>query len=570
MIAALSLVLSPLTPILPTNPTAAERHAAVELTDAMAEMGVAGFEVGGIRMQINLGPTRDAIESCPDIDFKKLGSDEFVIRTNGNHLIIAGGPGRGTLDGVHWFLQELGVRWWTPWASTYPKKGPILALPQERIHEKPAFEYRDPYWHGAFETGWSSRNLCNGWNEGLKEEHGNGTVYEGFVHTYYGLVDPKTQFEKHPEWFSLINGKRTFDNAQLCTTNPELRKYILEEVRKRLRANPKATIVSVSQNDCFNQCQCDVCQALAKEQGSQSAPVLALANFVAEGIKYEFPNVAVDTLAYQWSRHAPKDLKPRKNVIVRLCSIEGDFGTPLDRGRNQAFADDIKAWSKLTSRLYIWDYVTDFANYMQPMPDYATIGANIRFFADNGGRGLFEEGDYNSEGGDMAEMKNWLQAQLLWNPKQDDRKLTDEFLRGYYGAAAPAIRQYLDLMIEEAAKSPVSCFDGPDKPYLVYPVLKQAEKCWQDAEKRVAGDPVCLARVKRNHLGVQFVWLSRWDQLRAQASQAGDSWLLPETRDVAGKAWLATAGSALPDGTPAVTAVNEGGLSPAAWIASLK
>ncbi len=554
----------------PADRTPAEHHAAEELSEALTKMGIKRLTLRSGLIRIHLGATREAVHDCPDIDSNKLGPDEFVIRTVKDRLDVLGGRPRGLLNGVHRLLHILGVRWWTPWAADYPKNT-YLTLAPFNIHEKPVFEYRDPYWHGAFQTEWASRNLCNGWNEGLKDVHGNGTVYEGFVHTYYALVDPKTQFAVHPEWFSLIGGKRTAENAQLCTTNPELRKYVLEQVRKRLRANPKATIVSVSQNDCFNPCQCDICQALAKTEGSQSAPVIALANYVADGIRHQFPNVAVDTLAYQWSRHAPKTLKPKPNVIVRLCSIECDFGTPLDQGRNIPFATDIKDWSRLTRRLYIWDYVTNFRHYLQPLPDYATIGPNMRFFAANGGKGLFEEGDYNSEGGDMGELKNWLQAQLLWNPNQDDRKLTDEFLRGYYGpVAAGFIRKYLDLMIAAAALTPISIFDGTDKPYLSYKTMREAERNWKLAEDQSAMDSVRLARVRRSHLGVQYVWLSRWNAFRSEAQTAGDSWPFPDSKEEAARQWLALAESKLPDGTPPVKAVDEGGETPAAFIAKIK
>jgi len=551
----------------PADFTPAEQHAAVELSDALTKMGQPAFNTPVGRARIHLGWTLEAQQDCKDIDPKSFGPDGFLIREVKDHVYILGGRPRGVLNGVHRLLNLVGVRWWTPWAAEYPRKR--ITFTSLNLREEPTFEYRDPYWHAAFQPEWASRNVCNGFNENLRDEHGGGTVYEGFVHTYYALVDPKERFGIHPEWFSLIDGKRTAENAQLCTTNPELRKYVLEQVRTNLRNNPKATIVSVSQNDCFNPCQCDVCQALAREQGSQAAPVIALANYVADGIKDEFPNVAVDTLAYQWSRHAPKSLKPKPNVIVRLCSIEGDFGTPLDRGRNATFAKDIRDWSQLTKRLYIWDYCTNFANYMQPMPDYLNIGPNLRFFAANGGKGVFEEGDYNSEGGEMAELKNWLMAQLLWNPQQDDRKLTDEFLRGYYGEpAAPSIRRYVELMAEAAAKSPVGFADRTDKPYLAWPVIREADRLWIAAELATK-DPVKLARIKRNHLGIQYVILKRWDEFRKAALADGSIWTLATARTEAAQQWLAIAKSQLPDGTPAVTAVDEGGLTPEAFVARL-
>ncbi|HWA84512.1 MAG TPA: DUF4838 domain-containing protein, partial [Fimbriimonadaceae bacterium] len=385
--------------------------------------------------------------------------------------------------------------------------------------------------------------------------------YQGFVHTYYPLVPPDKYFATHPEWYSLINGKRTADNAQLCTTNPELRDFVVEQVKAELRANPKATIVSVSQNDCFNPCQCPTCRALVEREGSESALTLDLANYVAEKIEKEFPNVAVDTLAYQWSRHPPKTMRPLPNVIVRLCSIECNFAFPLNAPQNAAFGDDIRGWSKLTNRLYVWDYCTDFANYMAPLPDYFTLGPTLRFFSQNGVKGVFEEGDYTSSGGDMAELKAWLIAQMLWDPKQDPNKLIDEFLRGYYGPrAAPSIRQYLELMAQQAQSWNLTFASPVTASFLRYEIMKQAEQLWQQALLAEHGNPEFAARIQRSELGVQYVWLARWDEFKNAFGATKDTWPFAATKKDAAARWLELC--AKDDAGAPVTAVHEGGLSP--------
>ena len=56
------------------------------------------------------------------------------------------------------------------------------------------------------------------------------------------------------------------------------------------------------------------------------------------------------------------------------------------------FARDIRDWQRLTDRLYIWDYTTDFGHYVMPFPNYFVLGPNARFFHRNGVVGLFEQG----------------------------------------------------------------------------------------------------------------------------------------------------------------------------------
>lgn len=516
---------------------------------------------------IVVGPASIVRKYLPDLNPDQFGNEEFVLKTVGSRLFIIGGKPRGTMYGVYRFLQDYcGVRWWAPWATTIPSN-PKLVIPKLDRREKPAFESRDPYWRHAIDGAWARHNYSNSQFAQIDDEHGGKLRYQGFVHTFYGFVPP-SMIDVHPEWFSLINGKRVNRDAQLCTTNPELRDHIVAEVRKLLRENPGVNILSISQNDCYNPCQCDKCQALARAEGSESAPVLALANYVAEKIEKDYPNVAIDTLAYQYTRHAPKTMRPRANVIVRLCSIECNFAKPLDDVSNQSFANDIKDWSRLTNRLYIWDYVTDFPHYIQPFPNYDVLGPNLRFFAANGVKGVFEEGAYESCGAEMAELRAWVLAQQMWNPKLDDRKLADEFLAGYYGAASKPIRRYLDLMAAKAAGSNMTIWSNTNSPFLDYGTMLAAERLWQQAETAVSMNRELLRRVRVSHLPVRYVWLRRWEEFRRLAMKNRDRWPMSDSRRKIADEWYAVAATPGPAGWTPITHLREGDASgPRAFVA---
>src|SRR5690606_21605830 len=245
-----------------------------------------------------------------------------VLRSVGDRIVLSGGRLRGSLYAVSRFLQDYcGVRWWTPWASRIPRT-PDLQVPELNVRTAPAFESRDPFWYCAFNEDWAVRNFSNGQSARIRPERGGAVRYKGFVHTFYPLVPPEKHFESHPEWYSLIKGKRTHERAQLCTTNPRLREFMVERVREWLREEPEASIISISQNDWYNPCECDACMAIDDAEGSHAGTMLALVNYIAEKLEPEFPHVAFDTLAYQYTRKPPKTLRPRDNVIIRLCSIE--------------------------------------------------------------------------------------------------------------------------------------------------------------------------------------------------------------------------------------------------------
>ncbi len=557
--------------------TASEQTAAKELAEHLRLITGAQFAVEDAtdisavpKNAIIIGPGAAARTLFPDVALDKLGPEEFVMRTQGQRLLLAGGRPRGTLYAVDRFLQEqCGVRWWTPWATNVPQRA-TLRIPNLNARYQPPFEYREPYWFAGFDPLWKARNGPNGEMPRIPAELGGCIIYKGFAHTFYPLVPPEKYFATHPEWYSLINGQRTHENAQLCLSNPELRGFVVGRVKEWLREAPDARIISVTQNDCQGACQCPNCKAIDEAEGGPSGSVIAFVNYIAEKIEPEFPNVAVDTFAYQYTRHPPKTLRPRPNVIVRLCSIECNFRAPLDDPSNAAFLSDLAGWSKICHRLYIWDYTTDFGNYVLPHPNWFTLGANIRLFQQYGVRGVFEQGAYQGFGGEMGELRAWVLAQLLWNPRQDDRALIQEFLDGYYGqAAARPIRRYLDLMYGTSKGFYLACYTRPNAPFRAFKVLAQGEGLWQEAEKAAADDPEKLARVREGHLPVRLAFLRDWPRLRYDCWEENGAWPLPESRESAAGEFAEVARGVPGKPWTVVNPLRESGLTVAKFITDL-
>jgi len=511
-----------------------ERYAADELAGFLAQITGAKFEIVAPpapgKSRLLVGPEAAKL-AAPDFTTDGLGSDGIVIRTAGDDLILAGGRSRGTLYAVYTFLEDrLGCRWWASTASTIPQK-PTLDVRDLNIRYVPLFEYREPFWTDGFDGDWAVRNKSNGNSERLDAKRGGKHTYQGFVHTFYPLIPPQTYFNDHPEWFSEINGKRTYDQAQLCLTNEQMRKELVKNLTAQLRANPAATIASVSQNDWHGNCQCSNCAAIEKEEESPAGLLLRFINAVAEDIEGEFPNVAIDTLAYQYTRKPPKVARPRRNVIVRLCSIECSFSKPLADERNKAFRDDIVGWSKISNRLYIWDYTTNFRHHVMPHPNLRVLGPNVRFFADHNVKGLFEQGAYTTYGAEMAELRAWVLAKLLWDPTRDGQALIDEFIEGYYGPAASHIRNYLNVTHDavEAAGDWLGCFSEHTAKFLSFETLSKGWTHLKAAEQAVQDHPDLRFRVQVDQLPVMYVFMMRWDEMRDAAKTANADWPMPES-----------------------------------------
>lgn len=372
-------------------------------------------------------------------------SETYYYKNFGEDLLIYGGNQRGTLYGVMAFLEnELGVRWYTPKVTVAPKRDE-LKFNLFGHSETPGIRVRNDFYYEAFDPVWAARNKMNG-SMSLPDQPGGVESYWS-VHTFYPLVPPEEFFETHPEYYSLLNGKRVPHNAQLCLSNPEVLTIVKDRIRKQMRENPEYLIYDVSQNDYYNPCECDKCQAIVKREGSESGIMIWFVNQVAESVEKEFPDKFIGTLAYQYTRSAPKTIVPRENVVVRFCSIECCFAHDFKTcPENKSFMSDLTAWSKRAPHLYIWDYVVNFSHYLMPYPNFAVLQSNIRTFRENNSIGIMEQAAYQSRGGEFAELRAYLVSKLLWNPETDTRQVIDDFMYGYYGRSGKFVRQYFDLL----------------------------------------------------------------------------------------------------------------------------
>ena len=373
--------------------------------------------------------------------------ESFTYQTVGKDLLIWGGSQRGTMYGVFAFLErELGIHWLTPKCTVLPTHH-SWKLRKLNHSEKPFLDFRySNYFVASNVPQWSAHTRENmKWSPTINE-YGNIEAYWG-AHTMGEFVTTKEFFGSHPEYFCLRDGKRYGGYGQLCLSNPEVLEVCKTRLMQFMRRNPNYRIYSLSQNDNFLFCQCDKCRAIEDQYGGHSGLIVWFVNQVADAVKQEFPDKFVGTFAYQYSRQPPTGIKPRENVVIRLCSIECCFAHPLNAGcpQNEKFMHDLKGWAELAPHLFIWDYIVDYAQYIAPWPNFQVLGPNIKVFGDNKAIGVFEEAQYQSAGAEFDELKAWVVNQLLWNPEQDVDSLVSIFVKGYYGKAAPYVKEYYDL-----------------------------------------------------------------------------------------------------------------------------
>ena len=527
---------------------APEKEAARELSHYLGRITSAEFAVTGEREApadkrwIMVGATRSVTELLPEINWPALGPEGIVIQTRGDRILIAGGRPRGTIYAVYTFLEDFaGCRWWTATEASIPLKS-VLTIREPDISYVPAFGVRGPGYPDVRDNpGFAVKLKCNAHVSEIPDELGGYREILTYGHSFEQLLPPAKYFENHPEWYSLVKGKRKsagHSDWQLCLTNLEMRRELTRNVLDKIRENPTAACIFVTQNDGGGQCECAKCRAVTEREASGAGPLLEVVNAVAESVDQEFPGFPVVTFAYTWSRKVPLHVRPRSNVQIWLCGLEGDFAHPIDSEANRNYRDDLASWSKVAGEMVVYHYVAGYGCLVQPHPTLFNIGPDIKFFARHGVDGVKLDAD-STPIGDFVRLRAWVFAHMMWDPSRDAVKLIEDFAHGYYGPAGPYVLAYLRLAQRALQRSGMRLFYGnEDSSFFSLDEMNQATQLWDQAEAAVVDDPTVLARVHRERLPLDQVWLRNWARLKRQAERARRPFLGPDDISAACEQYL--------------------------------
>ena len=502
--------------VIPQKPTEVEQFAAQELQQTITQMTGVELAIKNYQQKIsepafylgNITQFSSKIKSWHPADWLP---EEYLLKTDGKNIHIVSHEPRGLLYGVYALLKDKwGCRWYTREVNKIPA-AKNLTLPELNETGRPAFESREVYFIEASDSHWCIRNRLNRSMKGIPESLGGEYGIYPFVHTYYQLVPPKKYFEEHPEYYSLIDGKRKGEEAQLCLTNPAVLEIATQQVIKWIEEHPQARIITVDQNDGGGWCQCEKCMAINDAEGSQSGTILKFANAIADAIAQKYPHISIQTLAYYYSEKPPKTIRPHENVIIRLCRYsEYCDAHPIEGCEvNKPFIDQLQSWNKIAPRIMVWDYLVDFRHFFMPFPNLDGIKKDLKFYHDNGVTGLFEQGNYPMQGAELSQLRAWVLAQLLWDPNQNGDDLIDEFIDNVYVAAAPYIKEYLELIHTKVREENIhfNMYAAPTAGHLTPDIIRKAEAIFAKAETAVADNSTLLKRVETTHIPVLYTRL---------------------------------------------------------------
>jgi hypothetical protein len=483
--------------VLPEGATKNEIRAAKTLQDYLKRLSGASLSIiheTALQLQpaIFIGNTGHAEK----FNTGKLKNESFFIATDNQHLYIKGGSGKGVLYGVYTLLEDyFGCRKYADITTRVPVSKTLHIQQQLMDKQEPAFIYRETYYPPAFDNEYLE------WHKLHRFED----LWGLWGHSFFKLVPPKTYFSAHPEYYALVNGKRAA--TQLCLSNEQVFNIAVDYFRKAIVDHPDALYWSVSAEDGGGFCTCDQCSKANAEEGGPSGSLIRFVNRVAA----KFPEQQFTTLAYLNTAKPPLHTKPLNNVYVMLSSIDAYRQDPLSTSPSAAaFRKDLEAWGAVTGNIFLWDYTTQFTNYLAPFPDYNNLQPNLQYLLSRKVKGVFSQGSGETYG-DMEFFNSYVQAKLLWNPSAN---VAADFLDGYYGKAGTFISQYMQALITNLhkTKTPLDIYGNPVNNYTNYlspEAIDQYSSLLDNAEKAVEENPILSTRVYNARLPLEYTVLQQ-------------------------------------------------------------
>ncbi|MDX1565814.1 MAG: DUF4838 domain-containing protein, partial [Phycisphaeraceae bacterium] len=367
-----------------------------------------------------------------------LGPEGFVLRTDARGVHLLGHRPAGVRHAVVTFLHRLGCRRFFPGPAwrIVPKRRTIRGTWNER--QVPDFALQRRLWAG-FGLDPNNRAAWERWN---RFNRMGGPAGIAIGHSWYGL-DPKKDFQQHPDWFAQVNGRR--QATKPCYSHPSVRRRAIEHAM--VQAEKGRAMISLSAPDGLGFCECQRC--LSVLQGAKpfkehralygrrpdgrlinvtSETLFAMVNEVAEAVTKKHPNVRFGCYAYSAYSHPPS-FKIHPSVYVQI--------TTRYRRTSLTMEQQLKAFSGVTDSLgvreyysvYQWDW--DRPDPNQVRPDW--LVPKLRFFNRHGVEAINAEASNNWGPRGLG---YYLAANLMWDVDADMALLRRDFIDKAFGPAA--------------------------------------------------------------------------------------------------------------------------------------
>ena len=426
-----------------------------------------------------------------------LKPNEFIVKSDSKSIYLIAQNPKCLRYAVYTLLEIWEFRKFTSTETYIPKVGQFTFAVNSKKTYQPSFDYRALFYPDCYD-------------EAFRDWHKLDWQVDDFGiwgHSFSVLVPAKEYFKTNPKLFALYQGER--NGESLCMTNDTVVELVKKKMSKIIAEKPDAQFYSVSQNDDVVYCECAECSKLNQKYGGPQGSFYYFLNKIAA----HFPKTKITTLAYLHTFKPPINLKIQPNIYTIFCPIELNRGKSISSDNNASFVKTLENWSKTAPHLFLWDYTVQFSNYMSPFPNFEAFQSNYKLFQKNKVKGMFVQG-YSDINGDFSELRQYILAKLLWNTAIDIESVTADFLRGFYGKAAPFVSDYLKLLTDNQKKynSYLDIYSGPVQArntFLNPEAMDQYDQLLDKAHSAVENDSLLKIRIEKLRLALEYVYFEQ-------------------------------------------------------------
>ena len=525
--------------VVPDAPSKYMQYAAAELAGTLKKISGAHFGV----VEAAEAPRRNVLRFTSDC--REDLYDEFSVKATPGEVVFWGNTQRGTLFAVYAFLRErLDARWYWPGSSG------------EFLPKMDRFEVET--WEGKWRPFFKLRemSICSIW----RHRHPDTERWFPKVFINCGIQTPEIReeinyvrrtsghcvslpvtmkerqkmFDEHPDWFSLINGKRDIKGIAGCWSNEGFYEYMVAKLTKQIRDN-RAVLANFFVADIMPRCECAECT----KNPDKSARWWNYYARLIEGIRREIPGMQFAGLAYQEYRAIP-GVKVKYLDHVDYCQYNrcyyhnlGDPGCAM----NARSMKEFRGWGE-QAPLGLYGYEFDVFDMPVYRPLWRVVGDEMRVFRDMGLKRVKTEYGVNlnrlvgarnspalprSQIGQLASrLSYYAWAMAAFDPGLDMDALLDDFCRHVYGAAAEEMKAYHNLMADAwgGMKSHITYFGnsarGVSDRFVTAELEKNARGRLSAAALAAKGDERAASEV-----ALDAECFDAWARLAAEARSGG-------------------------------------------------
>ena len=446
---------------------------------------------------ISVGHTKLAAAAGIGAEGLALDSCRLVVRDKVLFLIGRDGVGgkattpRGTCRAAVTFLEKyLGVRWFIPTLHANPEGELVpatgdLTVPddlRETITSHFAYVISGPYFNKGHPSH-IANNSCSkikAWTVG--------------GHSWGVWVPLDKYFKDHPEYFALLDGKRS-DNKHnyLCMSNPEVRNIMVRETRKLFDEGYDWVQLGPSDGMSYATaaCKCSECEKLDtySEMGKSNYPLKRLKKHPPERIhlahkwivdecRKSHPDKTIHLLLYQPTRMPSRLFDSFGDTVVGENAVAGFHNF---KEVSEAWQGKVRAF---TSYLY-WEATTIQPLGILPTITPDSVAEELRYYHENDVIGMYFCHNRLGQNWGLWGPVYYVVGRMMGDPNLDPDDLVNEYCDGVYAETAETMKAFFDYLYARVGSTKPDGEDTMgDRLLTVYPprVVQSLEDMLSKAE----------------------------------------------------------------------------------------